>query len=54
VRYVLDAAAGAVPRARITPVAHGIVHRLSAPEVRQAAELLRRFGATPAFAPPQA
>jgi probable phosphoglycerate mutase len=50
VRYVLDAADGRFPQARIAPVQHAVPHVLTAAGVAAAASALRRWGAAPAFA----
>lgn len=50
VRYVLDAAAGVTPTARITPVAHAEAHRLDAAAVERAAQALRAWARAPRFA----
>ena len=50
VRYVLDAAEGRAPQARITPVAHADPHRLTARQVESAARMLHDWAAAPAFA----
>jgi ribonuclease H / adenosylcobalamin/alpha-ribazole phosphatase len=49
VRYVLDAAQGRTPAARIEPVAHATLHRLDAGEVERAADALRAWSHEPAF-----
>lgn len=51
-RYVLDAAAGLAPAARMSPVEHAVVHRLDAREVASAAELLERWSRAPSFRDP--
>lgn len=50
VRYVLDAAGGATPTARIRPVAHAEPHRLDATAVDRAARTLRAWARAPRFA----
>lgn len=50
VRYVLDAAVGATPTARIRPVAHAEPHRLDATAVDRAARALRSWALAPWFA----
>jgi broad specificity phosphatase PhoE len=50
IRYVLDAAGGSFPSARIEPVKHAIPYRLSADAVAGAAETLRAWAAAPRFA----
>jgi len=52
VRYLLDAAEGLVPAARMRPVEHAVPHRLRAPEVRAAADLLDEWSRTPRFRDP--
>lgn len=54
VRYVLDAAAGLVPAARMTPVEHAVPYRLGAREVEAAARLLEEWSAAPRFRHPSA
>ena len=49
VRYVLDAVAGLVPAARMTPVEHAIPHRLDAARLAGAASLLEEWSASPSF-----
>lgn len=51
-RYALDAAAGVLPRARITPVPHAVPHALAVDEVERAIEALRAWAAAPRFADP--
>lgn len=48
-RYVLDAAAGLPPAARMTPVEHALPHRLSAVEVEHAGHLLEAWSEAPRF-----
>jgi broad specificity phosphatase PhoE len=48
-RYVLDAAAGLVPAARVEPVEHARPWRLGSGEVAAAAEALRAWSAAPVF-----
>jgi broad specificity phosphatase PhoE len=50
VRYVLDAADGLVPTAKIAPVAHAVPHRLDARRVARAVEGLRTWARAPRFA----
>jgi len=52
VRYVLDAAQGRIPAARIEPVAHAALHRLDAGGVERAAETLRAWSHDPQFRDP--
>jgi broad specificity phosphatase PhoE len=49
VRYVLDAADGRVPTARIEPVAHAVLYRVDAAGVTRAAETLRAWSDDPVF-----
>jgi broad specificity phosphatase PhoE len=51
VRYVLDAAGGRVPRARIEPVPHAQPHPLDGAQVAGAARVLREWSRAPVFAP---
>jgi len=50
VRYVVDAADGTFPTARITPVPHATPFALGADAVARAAETLRAWAAAPGFA----
>jgi len=50
VRYALDASDGSLPAARVTPVAHAIVHELTTDAVARAAETLRAWADAPRFA----
>jgi probable phosphoglycerate mutase len=50
VRYLLDAAAGRPPVARVAPVAHAEAVELEAPAVRAAVAALRAWAGAPAFA----
>jgi broad specificity phosphatase PhoE len=53
IRYVLDAADGLGPAALMArPVEHAVPHRLSADEVRRAAELLEAWSREPRFRDP--
>lgn len=52
VRYILDAVAGLVPAARMTPVEHAVPHRLSAADVSRAASLLEEWSLAPRFRDP--
>ncbi|HWQ23762.1 MAG TPA: histidine phosphatase family protein [Gaiellaceae bacterium] len=52
VRYVLDAARGLVPAARMEAVEHAVPARLSATEVAAAAELLAGWSLAPRFRAP--
>jgi len=49
VRYVLDAADGLVPAARMTPVEHATPYRLGAAAVADAAAVLEQWAASPRF-----
>jgi hypothetical protein len=50
-RYILDAARGLVPAARMAPVEHAVVHRLESDEAARAAALLEDWSRSPAFRP---
>jgi len=50
VRYVLDAAVGVTPTARIRPVEHAVPHHLDAAAVSRAAQALRSWALAPRFA----
>ena len=52
VRYVLDAVAGLVPAARMTPVPHAVAHKLSAADIDGAAHLLESWSRAPRFRDP--
>lgn len=52
IRYVIDAADGRVPAARMAHVPHAVAHRLSADDVDRAASLLETWGAAPEFRDP--
>jgi broad specificity phosphatase PhoE len=52
IRYVVDAVGGLVPAARMAPVAHAAVHRLSSDDVRTAADLLEAWSGAPRFRDP--
>jgi probable phosphoglycerate mutase len=52
VRYVLDAAAGLVPAARMAPVAHAVAHSLARVDVETAADTLERWSRAPRFRSP--
>jgi broad specificity phosphatase PhoE len=52
VRYVLDAAEGLVPAARMTPVEHAVPSRLDAGGVEAAAGLLEGWSRAPSFRDP--
>jgi broad specificity phosphatase PhoE len=52
VRYVLDAVAGLVPAARMTPVPHAAPHRLASEDVARAADLLEAWSSMPRFRDP--
>jgi broad specificity phosphatase PhoE len=49
VRYVLDAADGTFPAARVSPVGHAEPHALAAADVERAAETLRAWAQAPVF-----
>jgi len=53
-RYVLDAADGSFPTARVAPVPHATPYRLERESVERAAETLRAWAAEPRFADPRA
>ena len=53
IRYVLDAADGVFPAARIVHVAHATPHELDATAVERAAETLRVWAAKPRFVEPR-
>ena len=50
IRYVLDAADGVFPAARVDPVPHAVPHALEAEAVEVAAETLRVWATAPRFA----
>lgn len=52
IRYVIDAAEGVVPAARMAPVAHASPFRLSADDVERAASRLETWSAAPRFRDP--
>jgi broad specificity phosphatase PhoE len=52
VRYLLDAAGGLVPAARLAPVEHAVPHSLTVPGLEAAATLLEEWSAAPAFRDP--
>lgn len=52
IRYVLDAASGLVPAARMVPVEHAHPHRLAATEVDAAATLLEEWSRAAIFRDP--
>jgi len=49
VRYILDAAQGRVPAARIEPVAHAVLYPVDAAGAERAAETLRAWSQAPVF-----
>jgi broad specificity phosphatase PhoE len=51
IRYLLDAAEGLAPAARMTPVEHAKPYPLSADEARAAVRLLEEWSRTPRFRP---
>jgi phosphoserine phosphatase len=52
IRYVVDAASGLVPAARMSPVAHASPYRLGRDEVERAATLLEGWSRAPQFREP--
>jgi broad specificity phosphatase PhoE len=52
IRYLLDAAEGLVPSARITPVAHATPYPLVRADLERAATLLEEWSRAPAFRDP--
>ncbi len=52
VRYIIDAAGGLVPAARMAPVPHATVHRLGATDVQAAAQLLEGWSEAARFRDP--
>lgn len=50
IRYVLDAADGRAPSARVRQVAHAVAHRLPQPAVETAVTTLRNWVGSPRFA----
>lgn len=52
VRYVLDAAIGLVPAARMAPVEHAVPYRVGVREVAAAAEVLASWSRAPRFRDP--
>ncbi|GIU95566.1 MAG: hypothetical protein KatS3mg012_2023 [Gaiellaceae bacterium] len=51
-RYVLDAARGLVPAARMAPVEHAVPYRVDVRSLAAAAELLERWSRAPRFRDP--
>lgn len=49
IRYLIDAAEGHVPAARMSPIQHAFPYRLDRADAERAAELLERWSATPRF-----
>jgi probable phosphoglycerate mutase len=49
VRYVLDAAEGLVPAARMAPIEHAVAHRVTFADAGAAATLLEEWGRDPVF-----
>ena len=49
-RYVIDAADGSFPAARVEPIAHATLHWLDRAQVETAIETLRAWAAAPRFA----
>jgi hypothetical protein len=52
IRYVIDAASGLLPAARMAPIEHAFPYRLGRNEVEQAATLLEAWSAAPRFREP--
>lgn len=52
IRYVLDAACGLVPAARVTPVEHALPYRVDVREALAAAEVLEDWSRAPRFRAP--
>jgi broad specificity phosphatase PhoE len=49
IRYLIDAAEGHVPAARMSPIQHAFPYRLGRADAERAAELLERWSGTPRF-----
>jgi alpha-ribazole phosphatase len=49
IRYLIDAAEGRVPAARMSPIQHAFPYRLGRADAERAAELLERWSSTPRF-----
>ena len=49
IRYLIDAAEGHVPAARMAPIEHAFPYRLDRADAERAAELLERWSRTPRF-----
>ncbi|MFO7572136.1 MAG: histidine phosphatase family protein [Gaiellaceae bacterium] len=54
VRYVLDAASGLVPAARMAPVEHAVPYRVGVREIAAAAAVLEEWSRAPRFRDPPA
>jgi broad specificity phosphatase PhoE len=52
IRYVVDAAAGLVPAARMAPIEHATPHRLAHEDLERAASLLEAWSDAPRFRDP--
>lgn len=52
IRYVLDAASGLAPAARMQPVEHAVPYRVCVRDARAAADLLEEWSAAPRFRVP--
>ncbi len=52
IRYVIDAATGLVPAARMAPIEHASPYRLEGADVEQAAAVLERWSREPEFRDP--
>lgn len=52
IRYLLDAASGLTPAARMAPIEHAFPYRLGRDEVERAATLLEAWSAAPRFREP--
>ena len=53
IRYLIDAAEGQVPAARMSPIEHAFPYRLSRAEAEQAATFLEEWSAAPRFRDPE-
>jgi alpha-ribazole phosphatase len=54
IRYLIDAAGGDVPAARMAPIEHAFPYRLDRGDAERAAELLEGWSNTPRFRHPEA
>jgi hypothetical protein len=52
IRYVLDAAAGLVPAARMAPIEHAVTYHLDRGDLERAASLLEAWSDAPQFRDP--